>query len=512
MAIAAITAKLGRLLFRQDRNGASLAPKDEGPLRADLFSVEQLERHAKVLAATQQLANGRAPDKLLARLHENEAVLVRCYDLVTAAVNRKRRIAPAAEWLLDNFYLIEEQIRTARRHLPRSYSRELPRLGNGPAASFPRVYGIALELISHVDGRVDAVSLNAFIAAYQTVAPLKLGELWAVPIMLRLALIENLRRVAARVAAGRRDGDLADDWAERMVRVVEQNPTDLILVMADMARANPPLSGAFLAEMTRHLQGQSPYFAFANSWLENRLAEQGQTTAQLILAEGQEQAADQVSIGNSINSLRFLSSNDWREFVEEHSVVEQILQGDPAGVYAGMTFATRDRYRHVVEEVAKHGPAAELDVATAAMRLAQGAALLAAPPQRDPRSTTNHAPAAAANSDYADIAHARTTHVGYYLIDQGRRAIGTHRRRAFFSRCLGKRRGDPDSAVFLLDRHSLDHRRRCGRICGLLPTWTRRCLRLFCSPCPSGWRPCTWASRLPSGRQRPSSNQGRCRV
>ena len=250
---------------------------------------------------------------------------------MTVAAKRKRRIAPAAEWLLDNFYLIEEQIRTGPRHLPQSYSRELPRLANGPAASYPRVYGIALELISHVDGRVDAVSLNSFITAYQSITPLKLGELWAVPIMLRLALIENLRRVAARVAAGRRDGDLAADWAERMVSVVEKNPTDLILVMADMVREpNPPLTGAFLAEMTGRLQGQSPYFAFANTWLEQRLAEQGLTINQLILAEGQAQAADQVSIGNSINSLRFLSSNDWREFVEEHSLVEQILKGDPA--------------------------------------------------------------------------------------------------------------------------------------------------------------------------------------
>ena len=123
-----------------------------------------------------------------------------------------------------------------------------------------RVYGIVLELISHVDGHVDAGSLNGFIAAYQTITPLKLGELWAVPIMLRLALIENLRRVATRMANTRRDRDVAADWAERMVEVVEKNPTDLILVMADMARADPPLSGAFLAEMTRYLQGQSPHF------------------------------------------------------------------------------------------------------------------------------------------------------------------------------------------------------------------------------------------------------------
>jgi len=132
---------------------------------------------------------------------------------------------------------------------------------------------------------VEDVSLDGFIAAYQTITPLKLGELWAVPIMLRLALIENLRRVGVRIAAGRRDRDLADDWAERMVRVVEQNPTDLILVMADMARANPPLTGAFLAEMTRHLQGQSPHFAFANSWLAQRLSEQGLTIEQLVLAD-----------------------------------------------------------------------------------------------------------------------------------------------------------------------------------------------------------------------------------
>jgi len=421
LAIPAITEKLGRLMaWRKSHDGEEVPPKEEQPLRAELFSVEQLERHAKELAASHKLATGRAPDKLIARLNENEAILVHCYDMVTAAVKRKRRIAPAAEWLLDNFYLIEEQIRTARRHLPQSYSRELPRLANGPAASFPRAYGIALELISHVDGRVDAVSLNGFIAAYQTITPLKLGELWAVPIMLRLALIENLRRVAARVTAGRKDGDLADDWAERMVTVVEQNPTDLILVMADMARANPPLSGAFLAEMTRHLQGQSPYFAFANSWLENRLAEQGLTTSQLILAEGQGQAADQVSIGNSINSLRFLSSNEWRKFVEDHSLVEKILREDPAGVYPNMDFATRDQYRHVVEGIAKHSPGPEHEVASKSIRLAEGAAagkMRIDLKSRD-SSANHHVPSLPPNPQ--DMP---TAHVGYYLIGKGRTVL-----------------------------------------------------------------------------------------
>ncbi|HEV7222619.1 MAG TPA: glucoamylase family protein [Pirellulales bacterium] len=380
-----------------DQDNSRQKRADEQPLRAELFSVDQLRQYAKSLAVSHRLATRRLSDRLIARLDENERILIETYDLVTAAAKRSRRISPAAEWLLDNFYLVEDQIRTARRHLPRGYSRELPRLAGGPAKSYPRVYGIALELIAHVDGRIDADSVNSFIDAYQTVESLKLGELWAVPIMLRLALIENLRRVSARLAAGRRDQDLADDWAERMVEVVERNPTDLVLVLADMARTNPPMSGAFLAELTRHLQGQSPHFAFANSWLEHRVSENGLTIERLVLAEGQEQAADQVSMGNSITSLRFLSANDWREFVEKHSLIEQTLRSDPAQVHAKMNFATRDRCRHVVEEIAKRSRWSEYDVARKAIQFAQTAA------KKKPED--------------------RTAHVGYYLLDRGRAAL-----------------------------------------------------------------------------------------
>ena len=182
----------------------------EAPLRAELFSADQMDRHGRFLAGSHQLATGRRPDQLLARLIENYAVLMWTCGLLTNAVKTNRRVTPAGEWLLDNFYLIEEQIRTARRHFPKTYSQELPVLANGPSAGLPRVYDIALEAIAHGDGRVDPESLNRFIAAYQKGADLKLGELWAIPIMLRLALIENLRRVGARVAAGMLDRNEAD--------------------------------------------------------------------------------------------------------------------------------------------------------------------------------------------------------------------------------------------------------------------------------------------------------------
>jgi hypothetical protein len=239
----------------------------EPTLRSELFSAEQMERHGVALAGLHQLSPHQAGDLLLGRLADNEAVLVNTCEMLTAASRTERRITPAGEWLLDNYYLIEEQIRTAQRHLPPGYSRELPRLDHGPSAGLPRVYDIALETISHGDGRVDAESLGRFVAAYQTVTPLKLGELWAIPIMLRLALIENLRRVAARVTADWRDRGLAGQWADRMTEVAESDPKNVVLVVADMARSNPPMASSFVAELARRLQGQSPALALPLFWV-----------------------------------------------------------------------------------------------------------------------------------------------------------------------------------------------------------------------------------------------------
>jgi cyclic beta-1,2-glucan synthetase len=366
----------------------------EPPLRAELFSADQMEQHGKTLADSHTLSPGRAPDRLLTRLTENEGLLIGVQNLLTEAVKANRRITPAGEWLLDNFYLIEEQIRTARRHLPKGYSRELPRLMNGPSAALPRVYDIALEMILHGDGRVDPEILSRFAAAYQTVTSLKLGELWAIPIMLRLALIENLRRIAARIATDRIDRNLADYWADQMTESATKDPKSLILVIADMARSNPPLVSSFIAEITRRLQGQGPALSLPLTWLEQRLSECGQTIRQLVQEENQQQAADQVSMSNSIGSLRFLSAMDWREFVEAMSIVDQVLREDPGGVYDKMEFSTRDRYRHVVEKMTKHSRFSESEVARTAIGLAHKGA----------------------DGNGGDD---RAAHVGFYLIDKG---------------------------------------------------------------------------------------------
>ncbi|MDP2247723.1 MAG: hypothetical protein Q8J65_06295, partial [Nitrosomonadales bacterium] len=240
---------------------------DEPPLRSELFSAAQMQHHGRVLAGWHKVHPDKTPDLLLPRLADNENALIVSCAALTEAVKENRQMTPAAEWLLDNFYLIEEQIRTAKQHLPKGYSKELPRLLKGPSAGRPRVYDIALETISHGDGRVDPESLSQFVAAYQQVTVLQLGELWAIPIMLRLALIENLRRVAVRIATSRLHCDSADIWADQMINAAEKDPNSLILLVADMARSDPMLDGSFVAKLVRRLRGQSPALTLPLTWL-----------------------------------------------------------------------------------------------------------------------------------------------------------------------------------------------------------------------------------------------------
>ena len=370
--------------------------------RSELFSAEQMEQYGKTLAHAHDISKARHAEQLLARLAENEEVLLRARGMSLEAIQEDRRITPAGEWLLDNFYLIEEQIRTARRHLPKGYSRELPRLSGGPSAGLPRVYDIALETISHGDGQLDPESLRRFLASYQTVTTLRLGELWAIPIMLRLALLENLRRVAERISSDRANRNKANDWADKMIKVAEDDPNGLILLTADMARSSPPMVSSFVAEFSRRLRGRSPALAMPLTWVEQLLSRDGLTINQLVQAENQQQAADQVSISNSIGSLRLLGAINWRDFVEEQSAVEQIYRINAGGVYGRMDFATRDRYRHVAERIAKISPLSEDEIARLAVRLAA----------QHGRGT-------------------RSGHIGYYLIDKGlpdlERAAGVRR-------------------------------------------------------------------------------------
>ncbi len=376
--------------------GLSLPKTTEPPpLKLELFSADQRAEHGRMLAGLHKLKTGWFPrGRLMARLTENETLLLKIHDLLTKDVEANRIITPAGEWLLDNFYVIETQIWTARRHLPENYSRGLPHLANTLSVNLPRVYDIALAAITHGDGRMNAENLSDIVTAYQSIANLNLGELWALPIMLRLALIEKLRLISVQMISNRLERIKASYWADQMTLIARENPEKLILIIADMARSLPGLTNPFVAELSRRLRGLGPALTLPLTWVEGRLAETSRTIDQLINTENNLQAINQVSISNCIGSLRNLDTMNWLDFVEKISQVEMILAQDPSQTYKKMDFATRDRYRHVVEKLAKYSSLSEKDIAEKAIELAKEAA------------TQNSAPN-------------RSAHVGFYLIDDG---------------------------------------------------------------------------------------------
>ncbi|HDT4625186.1 TPA: cyclic beta 1-2 glucan synthetase, partial [Klebsiella oxytoca] len=368
-------------------------PASESTPRSELFSTVQMERYGQKLAQTHKLSPDKHPYYLLKRLGDNEAVITQnCYEL---NAGKKTSIMPAGEWLLDNYYLIEEQIRTVRQHLPKSFGKGLPSLIS--PLNCPRIYHIASEAVAHGDGRWDAASLTSYLTAYQQVTPLTLGEVWALPGMLRLALIENLRRISMEVVNAQQDRNLADTWITRIFECAKSTPGDLIMVVADMARSRPPLTSAFVAELMRRLQGHGNALSLPLTWVEQCLREQGITTDVLIHSFNQQLAASQLSVSNCIAGLRLVSETDWADFAETISVVEQALRTDPAGIYPRMHFNTRDHYRHVVELLARDSGLSEHEVADSVLALSE---------EKVP-NTPEH-------------------HVGYYLAGEGRQSLEIH--------------------------------------------------------------------------------------
>jgi cellobiose phosphorylase len=399
----------------------------EAPLRAELLTAAQMAERGYELAGEHEWRGGRRSDvQLLERLGYNETLIEDTCRMLAAAIAEQHRITPAGEFLLDHLYVISDQVRKARTHLPRSYSTELPVLTRGASAGMPRVYDLALDAISHGDGRVDQDALARFVRAYQERSPLSLGELWAIPIMLRAALIENIGRAAARVRRGLAHSRLAVRWAQAMLDTAQRDPKSLILVVADMARTEPPLTQAFVAEMSRRLHGAGPALNLPLSWIEQRLAEAGVSIAQLVQSSHHERALDRVTIDNSIASLRLLDALDWHDFVEATSAVENVLAADPAGIHARMDFATRDSYRHAVEHFARRSGRGELEVAQAALELARDAARASTLPDQEP-----------------------AVHVGYHLVGPGRAGLLRRCGAGFVATLLEHWRGGLPFGIYL---------------------------------------------------------------
>jgi cyclic beta-1,2-glucan synthetase len=378
----------------------------ERPIREELFSVERLQAHARSLAVAQSVAS--RPSRglpLSARLSDNSVVLLSAYGSIVKAIDDGRQITPAGEWLVDNFHLVETQIRQISTDLPPGYYRQLPKLVTGPFAGYPRVFGMAWAFIAHTDSSFDAEILVSYVQAYQEVQPLTIGELWAVSITLQIVLIENLRRLARQITSSRDARHEADRLADRLLGVGGRAPEPASAVFA--GRGAQPLSEAFAVELVHRLRDQDPKFTPALAWLDKRLAEQGLTADSAVREVHRSQGAANVTVRNIVTSLRVIAEVDWQVLFERYCLVDDVLASGCA--FHDMDFATRNLYRSAIEGLARRSDHDELEIARLAV-----AAAHAPHPSSEPREQL------------------RQSDPGYHLLAGGRRDFeGSVRCRGF---------------------------------------------------------------------------------
>jgi cyclic beta-1,2-glucan synthetase len=341
---------------------------DREPIREELFSVERLEGHARSLAVAQPVASNPSRRSPLAeRLADNAAALLDAYRRSAAAVDEGRAVTPAAEWLIDNYHLVEKQIREIRTDLPLGYYRQLPKLLDGPFAGYPRVFGVAWAFVAHADSRFDAGILCRYVRAYQEVQPLTIGELWAISITLRIVLIENLRRLAGRITDSYIARQDADHLADRLLGTASRKPEPPSAVLAELERM--PLPDAFAVEMVRKLRDQDIKVAPILAWLDEHLSSRGTNADAVVREVHQLQGSGMVTVRNIITSLRSISDVDWTELFERMSPVDDILGA--GGNFTAMDFPTRNLYRSAIEELARGSDRAEIEIAKRAVMAAE---------------------------------------------------------------------------------------------------------------------------------------------
>jgi cyclic beta-1,2-glucan synthetase len=345
------------------------------PISAEIFSVERLEQHAESLAKAQEVsATQTAGVSLRGRLRSNALGLDTAFRTLIAGIRKGHAVTPAAEWLVDNYYIIDEHIRAVRRDLPSGFYKQLPKLSHGPLRGYPRVYGLAWAIVAHSDSRFELETLYRFCRAYQRIQPLTIGELWAIAITLRVVLIENLTRLSAGIVsrlALREKADLfADQWLSDDAAQAAPNAAAMHDIEAQ------PLPNAFSAQLFQRLRDHDPETTPALAWLHRIFAAQNTTADDLVHSEHQRQGAVNLSVRNVITSLRLISSVNWAKFFESVSLVDELMRERSS--YAAFDFTTRDLYRHEIEDLARRSPHTEMDVARRALDLARRAVLAGA--------------------------------------------------------------------------------------------------------------------------------------
>ena len=353
---------------------------------------EDLEKHAfEISRHYSDVKNTNCKKKLISNLDRSYEKILEGYEKIDKEGKNKKDVLPAAEWLLDNLYLIEKEYKSIKYNMPQTYYKDLPVIYKGVMKEYPRVYHIAIEIVSHTDGRMDEHVIEDFIRAYQKNAILTSGELWAIPIMLRIALIQNISKITEKIVKAEEDKKEAELVAERLINAFNEGKINVELSILNSQKNIFTLH--FTERLLKLLRDNGIDSKEVYDFIDEILGAQDTSSEKIIALEHQIEANFEISMANSINSIRVIEGLNWKKYFEDLSPVEAILREDPALIYKEMDFKSRDKYRHEIEKLSKHTKLAESYIAKKTIECCYDSKI----PE---------------NNIYKK-------HVGYYLIDDG---------------------------------------------------------------------------------------------
>ena len=334
-------------------------------------SMEQLKEQARQTARRYGFFNSRKRVGFsFPSLDQDERALMSAHRIVQRVMEGQETLVPAAEWLMDNFYMIEEQVKDIQYCSHLKEFKALPRIQAGEYRGVPRIYIAAQDLVAVCNQRVDRESIYEYLSAFQETLVLSGEELWVFPLMLKIALIRSIREVAERVGETCREKERAEYWAKQLYETIRK-PDLLQQRIEKHNREVGNLTPAYARFFLQWLKNQGAQAAPILTWADGKLALQGDMAEDMIQSEYRRQAADQRQTGNAVTSLRALATLKWEDVYEDLSEVHHMLSEDPTHVYTEMTFASREQYRRTVARIARRNGADEVEVAQAALDCAK---------------------------------------------------------------------------------------------------------------------------------------------
>lgn len=358
-----LSSSLSNSSATERKTSDQIPPEQPSPIRAPYKSEEELRELAASVARGDNLElPGYQPFVFDQRLSENGKLILHAYRASDAASRAGETITPAAQWLLDNHYQIDKTVQQTRRDLPRRFIRQLPPYA--PIAEMPRIFALAWLYVAHSDSNFSLKSLTALVQGFQTVEPLKIGELWALPSAVRYFLVENARRLALRVDRARNMRNLANTAADRIVVAIDSGELETILAQyAQVAR-----DSTFATHLLYRLRSASTDTTAAASWLERILEQEGSNPEDAIVDEHTRQSTGGVTMGNIIRSLKSIDDIDWETWFETVNEVDAILRDHSD--FELLDFRSRNAYRVTIEKLARYSDMSEIDITWAALKLA----------------------------------------------------------------------------------------------------------------------------------------------